>query len=369
MKSLAPSNQRTTNTWDGENRLTRVVLPSSIRNTLVYNGDGARVQKQDSSGTTKHVWDGLNILLETDGSNLVQVVYTLEPAIYGNLVSQLRAGVNSFYLFDVLGSTRNLAGNTGVITATYLYDAWGNVLQSTSSASSFQYKGQQGYYFDPDLATCYVRSRILDTASGRFISRDPLGLRGGGINLYGYVLNRPVISTDPSGLLMIQKKKIDPKQTYYPETDNCKKGCEYVRKLRAEKDSEWNKDPGNPGIVICVKGVACACVVSADDHPDPGKCKAYDKCVLIHEEQHFTEYTECQQSGLFAPYRARVPEGLSQKDWNLKFECKKWKESIKCLNDIIKANDCKGSLDLLNKVVGKLEGYLKDCPDEKNPCG
>ena len=55
---------------------------------FIYNGDGQRVRKIDSTGTTKHVWDGQNILLETDGSNIIQVVYTLQPMLYGNLISQ-----------------------------------------------------------------------------------------------------------------------------------------------------------------------------------------------------------------------------------------------------------------------------------------
>ena len=76
-------------------------------NTFTYNGDGQRVQKQDSTGTTRHVWDGQNILLETDGSNIIQVVYTLEPALYGNLISQRRSGTTSFYLFDGLGRRLN----------------------------------------------------------------------------------------------------------------------------------------------------------------------------------------------------------------------------------------------------------------------
>ena len=65
----------------------------------------ARAEK-DSTGTTNHVWDGQNILLETNASNIIQVVYTLEPLLYGNLISQSRSGVDSFYLFDALGSTR-----------------------------------------------------------------------------------------------------------------------------------------------------------------------------------------------------------------------------------------------------------------------
>ncbi len=110
--SLAPSGQLTTNTWDGENRLKQVALPSEIVDSFTYNGDGQRVQKQDSTGTTNHVWDGQNILLETNASNVIQVVYTLEPEVYGNLISQSRSGVDSFYLFDALGSTQQLVSST-----------------------------------------------------------------------------------------------------------------------------------------------------------------------------------------------------------------------------------------------------------------
>ena len=88
LTTLAPGNQPTTNTWDGESRLTRVALPSGIVDSFTYNGDGQRVQKQDSSGTTNHIWDEQNVLLETDASNAVQSVYTLEPDHYGNLLSQ-----------------------------------------------------------------------------------------------------------------------------------------------------------------------------------------------------------------------------------------------------------------------------------------
>ena len=44
-------------------------------------------------------------------------------------------------------------------------------------------------------------ARYLDTLSGRWISRDPIGLRGGDWNnLYRYVINNPVMNSDPSGL-------------------------------------------------------------------------------------------------------------------------------------------------------------------------
>ena len=205
---MNPSNQRTTNTWDFENRLTQVALPSGTPNTFTYNGDGQRVQKIDSTGTTKHVWDGQNILLETDGSNIIQVVYTLQPMLYGNLISQRRSGATSFYLFDGLGSTTQLANSTGSVTDSYVYDSPGNViLVNGTTHNPFKYVGKVGYYYDPDLVEYYLRARTYDPAQGRFLSRDPLGLDeefishnlGFTDNSYSYAVGNYVNARDPSG--------------------------------------------------------------------------------------------------------------------------------------------------------------------------
>jgi len=42
-----------------------------------------------------------------------------------------------------------------------------------------------------------------DPRTGRFLSEDPIGFRGGDTNLYRYVLNNPVNNTDPSGLIVL----------------------------------------------------------------------------------------------------------------------------------------------------------------------
>ena len=97
---------RTTNTWDAENRLTLVQAPSSVINTMAYRADGLRVEKQDSSGTSRFIWDGENILQETDAANATVCQYTLQPLLHGHLVSQRRGNASRFYHFDALGSTR-----------------------------------------------------------------------------------------------------------------------------------------------------------------------------------------------------------------------------------------------------------------------
>ena len=104
---MTPSAARTTYVWDIDNRMTKALLPAGLRNTSMYNGEGQRVQREDSSGTAKFIWDEENILVETDSGGTTQAQSTLEPAFYGNLLSQRRSGASSWHLFDALGSTRS----------------------------------------------------------------------------------------------------------------------------------------------------------------------------------------------------------------------------------------------------------------------
>ena len=127
------------------------------------------------------------------------MVYTLEPMLYGNLISQRRSGTTSFYLFDGLDSTTQLTSSTGSVTDSYLYDSFGDILLTGTTTNWFRYVGQLGYYYDTDLAGCFLRARYYSSTIGRLLSRDPVDVPGTS-NWYTYVENNPVRSNDPSGL-------------------------------------------------------------------------------------------------------------------------------------------------------------------------
>ena len=46
--------------------MTLVELSDATRNTITYDGDGKRRQYEDSAGLRTFIWDGGNILLQTD---------------------------------------------------------------------------------------------------------------------------------------------------------------------------------------------------------------------------------------------------------------------------------------------------------------
>jgi RHS repeat-associated protein len=194
----------TTNTWDFENRLTKAALPSAVLNTFTYNGDDLRVQRQDSLGTLKQVWDGLRILEETDENNVVQVVYSVSPATYGGVISQRRSGAANYFLYDPLGSTMRLSDGSQNVTDIYLYKAFGEIVLSGSTVNAFQFLGELQYYEDKDVGSIYIRMRQYLPAIARWLSEDPLLFSEVDVNLFRYVDNNPLNLVDPSG-----------EQTYY----------------------------------------------------------------------------------------------------------------------------------------------------------
>jgi RHS repeat-associated protein len=178
--------------------LTKVALPSGILNTFTYNGDGQRVKRQDSAGTLIEIWDGQTILEETDQNNVTQVIYTLSPDVYGDLVSQRRSGASRYFVFDPLGSTSRLTDGSQNVTDSYLFNAFGeSLLAAGPTTNPFQFVGEQGYYLDPDLLLHSLRAREYGPTLGRLLSVDPLGFTRGA---YVYVGNNPVLGIDPTGL-------------------------------------------------------------------------------------------------------------------------------------------------------------------------
>jgi RHS repeat-associated protein len=133
------------------------------------------------------------ILQETAGAQTTYYVYGLD------LIASIQGSTPTYYLYDGLGSTTQLANGGGSVTGTYTYDAFGSVRAHTGASTQWSFTGEQN---DPNGLE-YLRARYYDPAVGRFLSRDPLaGLVGvpQSLNRYAYVLNNPMRWVDPWGL-------------------------------------------------------------------------------------------------------------------------------------------------------------------------
>jgi len=191
--------------WDFENRLTSVTLPGTAGTvSFKYDPFGRRINKSSPSGSTTYVYDGDNIIEELTGSTgTLGERYTYGPGIDEPLVGQRQPKI-FYYEADGLGSVTSLTDPTGAVAATYTYDSFGFMTNSTGSATNwFRYTVRQ---FDSDTGLYYYRARYYDPQSGRFLSEDPIGISGG-INFYMYVSNNPANLIDPSGLCDQDKTK------------------------------------------------------------------------------------------------------------------------------------------------------------------
>ena len=173
LKTKVDGSSTTTYAYNGENCLISVTQTESGTTnveTYAYDWEGNRISKTTNGVVTKYLVDsnGLaQVLEERDGDGNLLAYYT-----YGNdLISQTRGGVTSYFQYDGLGSTRRLTDEDGNVTDTYIYDAFGNILNRTGTTqNSYMFAGEQ---YDANSGFYYLRARYMNPATGNFITMDP----------------------------------------------------------------------------------------------------------------------------------------------------------------------------------------------------
>ena len=196
--------------YNSENKLIKATVQNDslvIEESYTYDYQGNRTSKTThrSDGVTEYVKylnDNsrlTNVLAEIDSDGNALALYT----VGADLVSQERSGRTSIYLYDGHGSVVGLSNESGVVTDTYCYDAFGNLLKSTGSTdNNYRYCGEQ---FDETTGLYYLRARYMDTLTGRFISQDSYaGEISDPVSLHKYLYANanPVMYSDPSGYMV-----------------------------------------------------------------------------------------------------------------------------------------------------------------------
>ena len=179
--------------WDQQNRLVKALL-GTHESDYFYDGESRRVRiKELESGTqTKDetfVWCGSRICQKRSGST-VQRNYFEQGFEEGT--------ADYSYTRDHLGSVREVVGSDGTTVASRTsYDPWGK--STGTGAGALADFGFTGHYFDRPTGLDLTRHRGYDPGLGRWLSRDPIGLRAG-TNVYGYVDQNPILFIDSTGL-------------------------------------------------------------------------------------------------------------------------------------------------------------------------
>jgi len=164
------------------------------------DGAGRRVGKS-VNGTLVNGYlyrNGQQLKAVTDGAGKVLAVFGYGPA-QTPLTMQTASGSSYQIIADDLGSVRLVVDAfSGATLQRLSYDEFGRVTEDTNPG--FQPFGYAGGLYDPQTGLVRFGARDYDPEVGRWTTKDPI-LLGGGLNLYQYVGNDPINSTDISGLL------------------------------------------------------------------------------------------------------------------------------------------------------------------------
>jgi RHS repeat-associated protein len=180
--------------YDAANRLVGVNGPEG-RVSYAYAPNGARVSRTEGDGQpVRFVFDREDIIFEiVDGKPVAR--YLHGPGIDEPL-ALTRDGQTAFYHADALGSVQRLSDPTGTEAGRYRYDAFGKLLDAQNTiANTSTYTARE---WDQAADLYFYRARFFNPNIGRFTAKDPLGFEDGA-NQYAYVVNSPLIYTDPSG--------------------------------------------------------------------------------------------------------------------------------------------------------------------------
>jgi RHS repeat-associated protein len=137
----------------------------------------------------------------------------------GSIISAVRGTDTHYYHYNGIGSVTNLTDNGGNLIQSYIYDAFGNILQVDSYLKGKQtvtnpYRFSTKEY-NSKSGLIYFGARYYDPRIGRFVTKDPFpwtpdelgtffpdptGFAVGDVNLYTYCWNSPLTYIDPLGL-------------------------------------------------------------------------------------------------------------------------------------------------------------------------
>jgi RHS repeat-associated protein len=166
---------------------------SGISAAFTYDGNLKRVKKVEGSDTVYTIYSLVsNLLYQDDATTSTHTAYLgIGPA-------EIRFvnGTPTYIHADAQGSPVAATNPTGPLLWTEHYTPFGEtLLNPTGNTNNTAFTG---YLKDSDFALNYAQARYQDPATGRFLEADPMR-EADQVNLYAYVGNDPVNTTDPTG--------------------------------------------------------------------------------------------------------------------------------------------------------------------------
>jgi RHS repeat-associated protein len=167
---------------------------------FTYGYDGFLAKQVVDGVETRFVrGTGFLCLQERDSLSSVTRSYAWDSVSaggIGGLLELTQGGAHYDYLYDGKGNVCALLDASQNVVASYSYDEFG--VQTGNYTLDQPYRFSTKRYYD-GIGLSYYGYRFYAASLGRWLTRDPLGEKGG-LNLYGFVGNGPMNQVDYYGL-------------------------------------------------------------------------------------------------------------------------------------------------------------------------
>ncbi|WP_426212032.1 RHS repeat-associated core domain-containing protein [Massilia sp. TWP1-3-3] len=204
--SKTQGNDLTTYTYDARDGLIMFARNSTVLGRYGNDHLGLRVEKEAKDPLQpgappvrlRTLWDGKDAFQDSSTSGDVMMRYESDGRRSVSMWSQ-QDGIQALH-HDALGSVVATTDNNGAIKSETIFDAFGNVKESTGqSANKFGYTGHQ---MDKESGLIYFKARYYDPELGRFITEDPF--EGNwqtplSLHHYLYAYGNPAVYVDSDG--------------------------------------------------------------------------------------------------------------------------------------------------------------------------
>ncbi|EBR0224143.1 type IV secretion protein Rhs [Salmonella enterica subsp. enterica serovar Monschaui] len=264
--------------WNAQGQLTRVIS-SNTETRYRYDALGRRVSKatygrhadQGEHSRTVFIWEGYRLLQEIPWQR-ERRTYLYDPEQAYTPVACVTGRGESrrlwYYHTDLTGTAQEVTKADGTLVWAGYLAAFGEKRADISGSGEYFHQPLRlpGQYFDEETGLHYNLFRYYAPECGRFISQDPIGLKGG-LNLYAYAPN-PIRWIDPLGLAILEHQS---------NFDAARRtGFENAGMTNPE-DVTFSKVDPKTGTVVEFKGPNGAKVAYDAPHADMDVAAGHDK--------------------------------------------------------------------------------------------
>ena len=173
---------------------------------FTYNADGLRTKRTNGTTTYNYVYNGSQLsqltidTVANTGTTVTRTLYFTYDAS-GTPLSVTYNGTAYYYVTNLQGDVIAILDGSGSEVVTYIYDAWGNLVNIDGALSptlgEFNPLRYRGYVYDEETGLYYLQSRYYNPKWGRFITADSIEYLGAdgtvaSHNLFAYCSNNSV---------------------------------------------------------------------------------------------------------------------------------------------------------------------------------